>query len=217
MDVTKFFEYFLKVHDEIDCHNGLKLVWNGKFEELGYVNWFKVPVFEVVNPNNSPYTEECLSIILEDTIDTFRRMVPILDSSIWTSRLYMIDSLNIYIPTKKENSIQNCLSKIEIEDESFDVEGDDYLISGKFTGDYNFESDSSTIIVVVEFEITSVTLNGEYIDDEEIIDRVKDSIYESWSEWYDAKTWHCFSNLYENDNFIQKEEMGWNTGIHLIT
>ena len=42
-------------------------------------------------------------------------------------------------------------------------------------------------------------------------------MYDSYSDWYDNATWPCFSNLYENDNFMTKNEMGWNTGVHIFT
>ena len=80
MNTDKFFETFLKVHDEIDCYDGLKLVWNGEFAEA-YRYKLSVPIYKVVNPNNSPYTEESLSYIMIDTIDNFRKMMPILDDS----------------------------------------------------------------------------------------------------------------------------------------
>ena len=103
------------------------------------------------------------------------------------------------------------------EDQLFDVDDKEYLVSGKFDGNFNFEADGETVIVTIDFQIDSVTLDGEYINDEEELERVRDEMYDSYSDWYDNATWPCFSNLYENDNFMTKNEMGWNTGVHIFT
>lgn len=217
MNTDKFFETFLKVHDEIDCHDGLQLVWNGEFAE-SYRYKLSVPIYKVVNPNNSPYTEESLSYFMIDTIDNFRKIMPIMDKSFRSQYLYRFDyqTFSVFIPIKIQNKIQSCLSKVEVEDQLFDAYDKEYLVSGKFDGDFDFETDGETVIVTVDFRIDSVTLDGENIYDEEELESIKDEMYGAYSDWYDNATWPCFSNLYENDNFMTKNEMGWNTGVRIF-
>lgn len=218
MNTDKFFETFLKVHDEIDCHDGLQLVWTGEFTD-SYRYKLSVPVYKIVNPNNSPYTEESLTHIMINTIDNFRKMMPIIDGSFHSQYLYGFDYQNnsVFIPMKIQNKIQSCLSKVEVEDQLFDVDDKEYLVSGKFDGNFDFETDGETVIVTVDFKIDSITLDGEYIYDEEELENVRYEMYDSYSDWYDNATWPCFSNLYENENFMTKYEMGWNTGINIFT
>ena len=217
MSSEKFFNSFLKYYDKINCSDGLQLVWLGVFERYHRNRDMDVPVYKINNPNNSPYTEESLTYFLDDVIDYFRKVMPLIDKSIQTQYLYILKSDDsIYIPMKIGNKIQSCLSKVEVEDQLFDAYDKEYLVSGKFDGNFDFETDGETVIVTVDFQIDSVTLDGEHIYDEEELESIKDEMYGAYSDWYDNATWHCFSNLYENDNFITKNEMGWNTGVHII-
>ena len=217
MNSEKFFNSFLKYYDKINCSDGLQLVWAGIFERYYRNRDMDVPVYKINNPNNSPYTEESLTYFLDEAIDYFRKVMPLIDKSIQTQYLYMVKSDDIYIPMKIENKIQSCLSKIEIENMPFDVDGIEYLVSGNFNGNFDFETDGETVIVSLDFELISITLDGEYVEDEDEWDAIKDEMYDSYSDWYDNVTWNCFLILYENDNFMNRDWMGWNTGIHIIT
>lgn len=217
MDIEFFLKEFLEHNSEIECDNGLKLIWKGetnttKFRE----NEYEVPVYKVLNPNNSPYTRSSLEYYVESSLYTFRKMLPILENSIPNTFLYIVDSLDIYIPPKTEMRLTNCLGSISIEDESFTVDGQDVVISGSFTGDYEMDLDDVTVICICDFQIDSITVGGEDIYDEDEFDRIKDEIYDYDSDWFDIPTWGCLSQLYNSNNFVSKDDMGWNTGVRLI-
>ena len=153
MSSEKFFNSFLKYYDKINCSDGLQLVWTGVFERYHRNRDMDVPVYKINNPNNSPYTEESLTYFLDDAIDYFRKVMPLIDKSIQTQYLYILKSDDsIYIPMKIGNKIQSCLSKIEIVNFPFDVNGVEYLVSGNFNGDFDFETDGETVIVSLDFE-----------------------------------------------------------------
>lgn len=218
MNIEFFLKQFLEHNSEIECDNGLKLVWEGEFETTKYKdNEYEIPVYKVSNPNNSPYTRSALEYHVESSLYTFRKMLPILENYIPNAFLYIVDSLDIYISPKTEMRLTNCLGSISIEDESFSIDGQDVVISGSFTGDYEMDLDDVTVICICDFQIDSVTVDGEdiYYDEDEF-DRIKDEIYDYDSDWFDIPTWSCLSQLYNSNNFVSKDDMGWNTGVRLI-
>lgn len=213
MDIDFFLKKFLKVNKEINVYDGLTLVWNGEvkdapFRALKYID--KIPIFQVHNPNDSPYTSQALTWFLDETLESFSRLVPFKEN-IAMYWLYEIDCDSLYLPFKKLNEIQSCLQGRELDFSDNEFDNID-KVSGHFNGEFYIETGDEAIICNYEFIVDSIEGNG---DTDELIEYLRDYSYDMGSEWHEPEIWSCFSSLYYNKNF-RSEDMGWNSDISIF-
>ena len=212
MDIDYFFESFLDHNHEIECYNGLKLVWTGEYANR---YWGAVPVFRIENPEDSPYTFAALSAEMEVALYDFKKMIP-LQSSIKLNLLYEFNQTqpDMYIPTRISKKIKNCLRETKV-----DKSRDPIRLIGGFDGDFEFSVEESEMINVnIDFLMDKMLLDGEEIDGSH-----KD--YDDWVDYFryenrdfiEDEIWSCFDELSTNKNFYNYEWMGWYTNFYIIT
>ena len=213
MDIDYFFESFLDHSPEIECHNGLKLVWTGEFANR---YWGTIPIFRIENPEDSPYTFAALSAEMEVALYDFKKMIP-LQRSIKLGSLYEFGQTqpDMYIPTRVSKKIRNCLRETKI-----DKSRDPIRLIGGFDGDFEFTSsvDSDMININIDFLMKKMLLDGKEIDESH-------EVYNDWIDYFryenrdflEDEIWRCFDGLSNNKNFVDFDWMVWYTNFYIIT
>jgi hypothetical protein len=223
VNIDFFFKQFTKLHQTIDCKNGLQLIWKGDYKgknlnsnlryDSNLRDFENVPIYFINNPQDSPYTVESIEYFIEELLTSFRSIIPI-DKSYNTARLYYIESEeSLYIPNRVLRNITNKLQNLTI-----DISVDPVRLIGEFDGQFEISESAGDIHINFDFILSELHLNGEEIDSSH-------DDYDDWIDYFrydnrdilENEVWPCISELSTNKNFVNFDWMGWYTGFYFIT
>lgn len=220
-DFPKKFEVFKKVLsnyvNNLDLY-GLKFKYTNKTIKRSIQLYdVDVPVIEILNPNDIPFSYNSLHDLFSTEISTVNRFTNTFDEDYLIEKSFSFEDFNtgdFYIPSRVESKLFKCLNNnsVEIKYRAMSII---YTIKGDFIVDNDFEfywNDYESINVYCKFKITSIFVddlssNNFYsmVDGDEMVDLVN-QIYFQDSSVFEGSIWYCFEDtLFEYPTFINRE------------
>ena len=180
-----------------------------------------VPMFSVYNPKDLPYSKSLLEEII---LDEFRKFFEYLSLNI-PSNHHLIkftnDVKDYYIPEKTQNQIRECLKSVNFS-KRLKANGNNYKVTGEFTGFNTFDAESDGIIWYVDFKPISVDIVNatddvvESLSKSQMEDLLDYQRYEQ-VEVFEDPIWRCVRDtLIETKTFIDFDWMMWSTNIEIV-
>ena len=219
MSAEKFAKYFGKYAPVVNAGD-IQLIFTGEFKpkkirQTG--RFYDVPVYEIVNPENIPYTKVSLDGYMHDEINRFRSFI---EPGINAFAMYEIEGDDFYIPEEVERNIRKCLST-KILDKPIKIKNEEYRILGTYDNDFTLETEEENIKCSVGFKLNRVTkvdknYGGTILSKSEAED-VFHFVNQQDMEFFEDKIWICFTdNLMNGGSFVDFNWMGWYTNFHLV-
>jgi len=126
MSAEKFARYFGKYASVVNA-DGIQLVFTGELKPKKITGrFYDVPVYEIVNPENTPYTKASLDGYMHDEINRFRSFI---EPGVNVLAMYEIEGDDFYIPEEVERNIRKCLAT-KILDKPVNIQNEQYRIMG---------------------------------------------------------------------------------------
>ena len=208
MTSEKFFKLFLLNHSTIDC-NGIELKWTGKFYNYErFSGSLEVPIYEIINPKDKPYTKEALSMVLEDRYKSILKIIPY-QPTIPRHLLAHIEGDDFNIPMDILNHIKKCMRNLKVDLILKVSTTDDETIKlvGHFDGEFYFEFHNDEIHFYPDLVDVSIYKNDEVITDEEEFDGWSDYVRFDNPSLLEDFYWDCLTPLVTDENFVNYDWM----------
>ena len=220
-DFPKKFEVFKKVLskyvDNLDIY-GIKFKYTDKTIKRGIQLYdVEVPVIQILNPNDIPFSYNSLHDLFSTEISTVNRFTNTFDEDYLIEKSFSFDDFNVgnfYIPSRVESDLFKCLhnNSVEIKYRAMDII---YTITGEFIVDDSFEiywNDYESFNAYCTFKVKNVfvdnlSTNKFYnMDDKDDMTSLVNEIYYQDNSVFENPIWHCFEDtLFEYTTFINRE------------
>lgn len=180
-----------------------------------------VPMFSVYNPKDLPYSKSLLEEII---LDEFRKFFEYLSLNIPPNHhliKFTNDVKDYYIPEKTQNQIRECLKSVNFS-RRLKANGNNYRVTGEFTGVNSFNILSDGIIWYVDFKPISVDIVNATDDAVESLSKsqMEDLLdYQRYEqvEVFEDPIWRCVRDtLIETKTFVDFDWMMWSTNIEIV-
>ena len=198
---------------------GLIVYHDDEYTEVPvYDETVTVPILKIKNPNNSPFSYNALSSLLDDGLDTVGNFANVSIKSYQRPSLIVLNDFNkgeFYIPKENEKKLRKCLNTDTVEIKYRDNNSIIYTIYGKYIVDYDFEmywESDENFKIEITFEIEKI-----FVDDlvrkvhhfmenyDDMVHLVYDIKYDN-SELFENPVWDCIiENLGQYKTMINRD------------
>jgi hypothetical protein len=201
--------------------NKVKRLTGGFITNRFNQEFIDVPVFSVYNPKDLPYSKSLLEEII---LDDFKKFFEYLSLNI-PANYHLIkftdDIKDYYIPKKTQNQIRECLKSVNFS-KRLKANGNNYKVTGEFTGFNTFGTESDGITWYVDFKPISVDIVNatddvvESLSKSQMEDLLDYQRYEQ-VEVFEDPIWKCVRDtLIETKTFVDFDWMVWSTNIDIV-